>query len=125
VANQIYLIFKTIAEPELAAPQFRDQDVDAVNSILYINWTGKDATGHDYIPGKLKQVNIWIKGGDFGEEFKQYGTSFTKAGTIQINATQKATYCVKLQAEGTTAGLLSHILRIILCNIIKTAKSSL
>ena len=115
--------FKTIAEPELAAPQFRDQDVDAINSILYINWTGKDATGQDYLPGKLKQVNIWIKGGDFGEEFKQYAASFTKAGTIQINATQKATYCVKLQAEGTTPGLLSPFSETFCVTLLKQPKA--
>jgi len=115
--------FTTIAEPELAAPEFRDQDVDAVNSILYINWTGKDATGQDYLPGKLKQVNVWIKGGDFGEEFKQYGTSFTKAGTIQISATQKATYCVKLQAEGTTSGLLSPFSEIFCVTLLKQPKA--
>ncbi len=115
--------FTTIAEPELAAPEFRDQDVDAVNSILYINWTGKDATGQDYLPGKLKQVNVWIKGGDFGEEFKQYGTSFTKAGTIQISATQKATYCVKLQAEGTTSGLLSPFSETFCVTLLKQPKA--
>ena len=54
----------------------------------------------------LKKVNVWIKGGDFGTEYKQYATSFTKAGTIQINATSKATYCVKLQAE-TKSGKFS------------------
>ncbi len=115
--------FTTIAEPELAAPEFREQDVDAVNSILYINWTGKDATGQDYLPGKLKQVNVWIKGGDFGEEFKQYGTSFTKAGTIQISATQKATYCVKLQAEGTTSGLLSPFSETFCVTLLKQPKA--
>jgi hypothetical protein len=100
--------FTTIPEPDLAPPKFTENDLDAINSILYINWNGKDATNSDYPEGKLKQVNVWIKGGDFGEEYKQYGTSFTKAGQIQINATQKSTYCVKLQAEGTTVGKFSE-----------------
>lgn len=97
--------FTTISEPELAAPHFISDDLYAINSILYINWNGKDAAGLEYTNGKLKQVNIWIKGGDFGDEFKQYATSFTKSGTIQINSTQKATYCVKLQAEGNSGQL--------------------
>jgi chitin-binding protein len=115
--------FTTIGEPELAAPHFTSEDLYGINSILYINWNGKDALGQDYISGKIKQVNVWIKGGDFGEEFKQYGTSFTKAGTLQINATQKATYCVKLQAEGTTSGLLSPFSEAFCVTLLKQPKA--
>jgi len=99
--------FKTIEEPELAPPNFTQNDLDAKDSFLYVTWNGKDATNSDYPSGKLKQVNIWIKGGDFGEEYVQYATSFAAAGTIQIAASKKVTYCVKLQAEGTTTGKFS------------------
>ena len=93
------LNFVTPEQQGLLAPQFREQDLDAINSILYVTWSGKDSAGVDYLDSILKQVNIWIKGGDFGTEYVQYATSFTKAGTIQINATKKSNYCVKLQAE--------------------------
>ena len=91
--------FITPDQEGLLSPRFISDDLYAINSILYINWNGKDSSGAEYLESILKQVNVWIKGGDFGTEFVQYGTSFTKAGTIQINATKKATYCVKLQAE--------------------------
>jgi hypothetical protein len=98
--------FTTPEQEGLLSPRFISDDLYAINSILYINWNGKDSSGADYLESILKQVNVWIKGGDFGTEFVQYGTSFTQAGTIQVNATKKATYCVKLQAE-SKAGKLS------------------
>ena len=91
--------FTTPQQEGLLAPKFVLDDLYAINSILYINWNGKDSSGAEYSESILKQVNIWIKGGDFGTEFVQYATSFAKSGLIQINATQKTTYCVKLQAE--------------------------
>lgn len=97
--------FKTIPEPDLVPPEFRYEDLDAVSTILYIRWTGKDATGMPYPEGKIKQVNIWIKGGDFGETYQQLGTSFSQAATIQINTTKSVVYCVKLQAESTSGQL--------------------
>lgn len=98
--------FKTIPEPTLAPPKFTANDLKAINSLLYITWGGLDASGLEYETGKIKQVNIWIKGGDFGESYVLYGKSFTKASTIQISTTKKATYYVKLQAE-TNSGQLS------------------
>ena len=100
------LNFTTNPQAALASPEFISSNLSAVNSILYISWNGKDSNGATYSSSILKQVNVWIKGGDFGDEYKQYATSFTKAGTIQINATKKATYCVKLQAE-TKSGKFS------------------
>lgn len=91
--------FTTLEQPGLLAPQFREQDLDAIGSILYVTWSGKDSSAQSYSEAILKQVNIWIKGGDFGEQYVQYAGSFTKAGTIQINATKVSNYCVKLQAE--------------------------
>ena len=91
--------FTTLEQPGLLAPQFREQDLDAIGSILYITWSGKDSSVQNYSESILKQVNVWIKGGDFGEQYVQYAGSFTKAGTIQINATKVSNYCVKLQAE--------------------------
>jgi hypothetical protein len=40
-----------------------------------------------------------IAGGDFGDEFTKYVRSFEKSGKIEINVSQRVTYCVKLQAE--------------------------
>jgi len=97
--------FTTISEPELSAPYFIADNLYAKNSILYISWNGKNAQLQNY-SNALKQVNIWIKGGDFGTEFVKYATSFTKDGTVQISTTTKATYTVKLQAE-STSGILS------------------
>ena len=91
--------FTTDAEPAILAPHFISTDVYAINSILYIKWDGLDSSLAAYDAAKLKQVNVWIKGGDFGEAFKQIGQVFTKAQTLQINATKKSTYCIKLQAE--------------------------
>lgn len=93
------LNFTTPDQGGLLSPRFILDDLYAINSILYIKWNGKDSSGAEYLDSILKQVNVWIKGGDFGTEFVQYATSFTKTGSIQINATKKATYCVKLQAE--------------------------
>jgi hypothetical protein len=91
--------FVTPEQDALLPPRFIADDLYAENSILYINWNGKNSIGADYLDSVFKQVNIWIKGGDFGEEYVQYATSFTQAGTVQISATKKSTYCVKLQAE--------------------------
>lgn len=90
--------FTTLEQEDLLAPQFTISDLYAINSILYINWNGKNSDGEEYLSSILKKVNVWIKGGDYGETYKQVH-SFTAAGLHQINATQKTTYCVKLQAE--------------------------
>jgi len=91
--------FKTIQEPDLLPPNFTSNDLYAINSIVYISWDGNANNGLPYGDGKLKQVNVWIQGGDFGENYIQYATPFTAPGQIQINSTTKSTYCVKLQAE--------------------------
>ena len=91
--------FTTPEQEGLLAPQFREQDLDAINSILYINWSGLNSSLVPYDSSIFKQINVWIKGGDFGEQYVRYASFFTKAGTIQINATKVSTYCVKLQAE--------------------------
>ena len=96
----------TVASPDLLAPKFTSEDLYAINSTLYIGWSGKNILNLEYDPISFKRVNIWIKGGDFGEEYIQLGNSFTKAGQIQITSTVKSTYCVKLQAEDNS-GLVS------------------
>ena len=114
--------FKTIAEPSLIPPNFISENLYAINSTLYINWDGNDASLVPYATGKLKQVNVWIKGGDFGENYIQYGTSFTNAGQIQIVATQKTTYCVKLQAE-SPAGKFSEFSNEFCVTVLKQPKA--
>jgi hypothetical protein len=90
----------------LKEPRFIDEDLDAINSIIYINWNGKDSSFGNYSDSDLRQINIWIKGGDFGEEFTKYVRSFQKSEKIEINVSQRVTYCVKLQAE-SLLGILS------------------
>ena len=90
--------FTTDSESTILAPHFISTDIYAINSILYINWDGLSSDLVPYDSSILKKVNVWIKGGDYGETYKQVH-SFTEAGLHQINATQKTTYCVKLQAE--------------------------
>ena len=90
--------FTTDSESTILAPHFISADLYAINSILYINWDGLNSSLVPYDSAILKKVNVWIKGGDYGEAYKQVH-SFTEAGLHQINATKKTTYCVKLQAE--------------------------
>jgi hypothetical protein len=97
--------FTTSEQEGLLAPHFISADLYAINSILYIKWDGLNSNSETYDSSILKQVNVWIKGGDYGETFKQVHF-FTAAGLHQINATKKTTYCVKLQAE-TKAGKFS------------------
>lgn len=91
--------FTTPQQEGLLAPRFISTDLYGENSILYISWNGQDSGGDYYLESVLKQVNIWIKGGDFGDEYVRFGTFGDKAGTVTVNATKKSTYCVKLQAE--------------------------
>lgn len=94
----------TNEEPEFPAPNFGSSDLTAKNGFLLINWDGNDLTNMPLL--NFKQVNVWIKGGSFGEAYVKAAQSFTQAGllTIPVNAGQ---YCVKLQAEsmlGTLSG---------------------
>jgi hypothetical protein len=91
--------FTTLAQEGLLSPRFISTDLYAEGSILYISWNGQDSGGNYYLDSILKQVNVWIKGGDFGDEYVKFGTFGNKAGTITVNATKISTYCVKLQAE--------------------------
>ena len=83
--------FTTDSESTILAPHFISTDLYAINSILYINWDGLSSGLVPYDSAILKKVNVWIKGGDYGETYKQVH-SFTAAGLHQINATQKTTY---------------------------------
>ncbi len=99
--------FTTPEQEGLLAPRFTSEDLYGENSILYISWNGQDSGGNYYLSSILKQVNIWIKGGDFGDDYVRFGTFGDKAGTIQINSTKASTYCVKLQAESKIGALSS------------------
>ena len=94
----------TNEEPAFPAPNFGSSDLTAKNGFLLINWDGNDLTNMPLL--NFKQVNVWIKGGSFGEAYVKAAQSFTQAGllTIPVNAGR---YCVKLQAEsmlGTLSG---------------------
>lgn len=83
----------------IKAPKFTYYDLDAINSIIYVFWNGRDLSGAVYPSSLFKQINIWIKGGDFGDEFTKYYRPFFVSDKIEINVKQRVIYCVKLQAE--------------------------
>lgn len=97
--------FTTIPELELLPPHFTSSNLYSKDNMLYISWDGKTNILTDYPAGKFKQVNVWIKGGDFGNTYVKYASSFTKAGTLQVASPKKATYYVKLQAEAYSGQL--------------------
>lgn len=99
-------VFKvtTIADT-INKPQFRNVDLDYTTSTLLVSWTGKDYLGADY-KGNLQRVDIWAKGGSFGENYKVVG-EFTQAGTKTITAAA-AQYWVKLQAVSNSGGVSQY-----------------
>lgn len=97
--------FKTDKPDDILPPLFEVQDLSAIREILYVSWRGLANNGLPYEDGRLKQVNIWIKGGDFGSDYVRYATPFTKSGQIQIVSTKAANYYVKLQAESNDGQL--------------------
>lgn len=96
-------VFKvmTIADT-INKPQFRSVDLSYTTNTLLVSWTGKDYLGADY-KGNLQRIDIYAKGGSFGETYKVVG-SFTKAGTQTITS-QAGQYWVKLQAVSNSGGV--------------------
>lgn len=89
--------FTTASEVPLNAPQFLSGDLSADGATLVIKWSGLDSAGNAY-PSNLDRVDIYIKGGIYGESYVKAGDSFKSAGTKVISVGTGATYFVKLRA---------------------------
>ena len=89
--------FTTASEVPLNAPQFLSGDLSADGATLVIKWSGFDSAGNAY-PSNLDRVDIYIKGGIYGESYVKAGDSFKSAGTKVISVGTGATYFVKLRA---------------------------
>jgi len=87
--------FVTTGEQPLNKPRFLQSDLTTSLNALIVNWSGLDYLGSAY-PNNLARVDIYVKGGDFGNDYVIAG-SFEKAGKKTIVA-QEGTYYVKLRA---------------------------
>jgi hypothetical protein len=85
----------TLAEAPFNKPQFLETDLSSDLNSLIISWSGLDYLGEEY-PDSLDRVDIYIKGGSFGNDYV-LASFFKKAGKKTIIA-QTGTYYVKLQA---------------------------
>lgn len=85
----------TLAEAQFNKPQFLESDLASDLNALVVNWSGLDYLGNEY-PDNFDRVDIYVKGGSFGEDYV-LASFFRKAGKKTIIA-QTGTYYVKLQA---------------------------
>lgn len=85
----------TLAEAAFNKPEFLETDLSSDLNALIVKWSGLDYLGNAY-PDNLDRVNIYIKGGSFGNDYVLAGF-FKEAGKRTIIA-QTGTYYVKLQA---------------------------
>lgn len=85
----------TLAEAQFNKPQFLESDLTSDLNALVVNWSGLDYLGNEY-PDNFDRVDIYVKGGSFGEDYV-LASFFRKAGKKTIIA-QTGTYYVKLQA---------------------------
>ncbi len=89
--------FTTASEVPLNAPQFLSGDLTNDGATLVVKWSGLDSSGNGY-PSNLDRIDIYIKGGTYGESYVKAGDSFKSAGTKVISVGTGATYYVKLRA---------------------------
>jgi hypothetical protein len=87
--------FVTTGEQPLNKPRFLQSDLTTSLNALIVNWSGLDYLGSAY-PKSFDRVDIYVKGGDFGNTYVVAG-SFKEAGKQTIIA-QSGTYYVKLRA---------------------------
>jgi hypothetical protein len=87
--------FVTTSEQPLNKPRFLQSDLTTSLNALIVNWSGLDYLGSAY-PKNFDRVDIYVKGGDFGNTYVIAG-SFKEAGKQTIIA-QEGTYYVKLRA---------------------------
>ena len=87
--------FVTTSEQPLNKPRFLQSDLTTSLNALIVNWSGLDYLGSAY-PKNFDRVDIYVKGGDFGNTYVIAG-SFKESGKQTIIA-QAGTYYVKLRA---------------------------
>lgn len=103
--SSVYKI-TTLAEPAPNPPLFQVSDLANDGASLVVRWTGVDNTNQPY-PINFDRVEIFAKGGSFGETYVNTGYVFREAGTKVISVSTGATYYVKLRAvtkRGTVSG---------------------
>jgi hypothetical protein len=91
--------FSVVASSEmvnLTQPRFLSTDLEGGNGFIKISYSGYDIN-NNLLKG-IKQVNIWIKGGNYGNTYTNLATIFTAPGTKTISL-PLGTYTFKLQAE--------------------------
>lgn len=96
----------TQAEPAPNPPLFQVADLTNDGASLVVRWTGVDNTNQPYAVN-FDRVEIFAKGGSFGNVYVNTGYSFREAGTKVISVSTGATYFVKLRAvtkRGTVSG---------------------
>lgn len=92
----------TPAELVGSTPDFIQSDLSGGKGFLSIKWRGRD-TAENILTG-IKQVNIWVKGGQYGNTYIKLADSFTSASTKIIYVTP-GLYYVKLQVVGYSGAL--------------------
>ena len=85
-------------------PSFISADLDGGKGFISINWRGRGID--DKILVGIKQVNIWIAGGQYGNNYVKIADFFNSASTKKIYVTP-GRYYVKLQAV-SYSGLVSN-----------------
>lgn len=85
----------TLPEPGIATPSAPVVQW-ASNGIISISWDGKDSSGNTM--QNYQQVNIWLKGGYYGDTYIKTAYFFNAAGTRTF-AVPTGTYYAKLQAQ--------------------------
>jgi len=79
------------------APLFQASDLSNDGASLVVKWTGLDYLSQAY-GSNFDRVEIFAKGGSFGEVYVNTGYVFKEAGTKVISVSTGATYFVKLRA---------------------------
>lgn len=93
----------TVSESTPNTPKFVSGNLEGGNGFIKLTWTGLNSLDDPMVG--IKQVNIWIKGGTYGDEFVNSGQFFTEAGTKTITL-PFGQYFFKIQAQ-TALGSLS------------------
>jgi hypothetical protein len=91
----------TLPEPGIATPSAPTVQW-AGNGIISISWNGKDSAGNTM--QNFQQVNVWLRGGYYGETYIQTAYTFNAAGTRTF-AVPTGTYFAKLQAQSSLGEL--------------------
>ena len=108
IAEDWSAVLKVTTQAEAAPnpPLFQAADLTNDGASLVVRWTGVDNTNQPYAVN-FDRVEVFAKGGSFGNVYVNTGYSFREAGTKVISVSTGATYFVKLRAvtkRGTVSG---------------------